>query len=196
TKNTIQEIIEREVGKIVPLESGIMGCGRTDAGVHAQHFSAHMTTLDEIDTELIVFKLSKMLPPDIAVHSILKVEDNFHARFSAIRRSYVYHVRLKNDPMDNRFKWVYPYKDSFDLEKLNEAADLILDYEDFTTFSKVGGAPSSNICLLERSVWEYDPATVTYSYYVTANRFLRGMIRLIVGMCINYMEGKISLEHV
>lgn len=196
TPNTIQQILEKEIAKIVPMEGGIIGCGRTDAGVHAQNFSFHLNTESPIDISTTLFKLSKMLPPDLAVHEIMEVDLYFHARFTAVKRSYVYHIRLKNDPFDNRFKWVYPYRTSFNLEKLNEAASLILEYEDFTTFSKAGSDSPSKICQVSQSYWVYDEATFTYSYYVSSNRFLRGMIRLIVGMCINYMESKLELDQI
>lgn len=195
TTATVQQEVEAALIKLIRLEEGIMGCGRTDAGVHARGYVAHFDS-DEIDIKHVVYKLNIMLPSDIVILDIEEVKEDLHARFHATSRSYVYHFKRKKNPFDNRFKWRYSFGEQFDLKLLAAAAELIKKYDHFDTFCKLGSDNKSTKCIIEECYWKYDERNDTYSLYITANRFLRGMIRLIVGMCVNVMRGKLTLNEV
>lgn len=189
---TIQSVIEKALNTFLRQKIDITGCGRTDKGVHAKDYYAHfdIDSLDEIPT--LIFRLNKLLPQDIAIHEIMNVADDAHARFDAISRSYEYHLHIEKSPFDiHSFYYTY---DTPNIEILNEVAKIMLDHVDFTTFCKFHTDVKTMNCRITESRWEQNDNH--YIYRVTADRFLRGMIRLIVGACLQVSRGKLTIEDV
>lgn len=190
---SIQEHIEKALSMLLRVPTKIVGCGRTDAGVHALQYFAHFDG-DVIDEQHLLFKLNSVIGKDIVFYAIHEAGDDAHARFDASSRSYEYIVRLQRDPFRQEAAYFCPFGQHLDHEKLQAAAKLLLDYSDFTTFCKTNTDVHTKLCDLRQSEWTFDPIQQELKYEVTANRFLRGMIRLIVGMCLNVAKGKVELE--
>mgnify|MGYP002400442411 FL=1 len=189
---TIQSVIENALFTFLRQKVDITGCGRTDKGVHARDYIAHfdIAPLDEIPT--LIFRLNKLLPIDIAVHDIIQVTEDAHARFDATSRSYEYHLHTEKSPFDiHSFYYTY---DTPNIEILNEVAELMLDHVDFTTFCKFHTDVKTMNCHITESRWE--KIGNQYIYRIKADRFLRGMIRLIVGVCLQVSRGKLTIEEV
>lgn len=189
---TIQSVIENALFTFLRQKVEITGCGRTDKGVHARDYFAHfdLAPLDEIPT--LIFRLNKLLPDDIAVHDIIQVTEDAHARFDATLRSYEYHLHTEKSPFDiHSFYYTY---DTPNIEILNEVAELMLDHVDFTTFCKFHTDVKTMNCHITESRWE--KIGNQYIYRIKADRFLRGMIRLIVGVCLQVSRGKLTIEEV
>ncbi len=188
----IQPTIEAALTQFLRSSISIVGCGRTDTGVHAMDYYAHFDHEDIGDITQLVYRLNKILPADIAIHSVHKVHENAHTRFDAISRSYVYHLHTVKTPFrPNSFYYRYSHPD---LDILNEAAALIMEFTDFSTFCKLHTDVNTMNCKITESKWIKNGDA--YEYHVTSDRFLRGMIRLIVGMCLNVARGKLSLAEV
>lgn len=189
---TIQSTIEIALGKLLGAKTDITGCGRTDTGVHARDYMAHFDTDQTIEAETVIYRLNKMLPQDISIHEVKRVADSAHARFDALSRSYEYHLHTAKSPFAvHSFYYTY---DKPDIEVLNEAAAIIMEYRDFSTFCKLHTDAKTMICHVTESYWIKNDDQ--YIYRISADRFLRGMIRLIVGMCLNVARGKIRIEDV
>ena len=189
---TIQRTIEHVLTTLIRKEVAIVGCGRTDTGVHAKNYVAHVDIPNGIDIKNLVYRANKLLPGDIAIHEIIPVTGQAHARFDAISRSYEYHLHTAKSPFEP-FSYYY-YYDEPDLEKLNAAASLLPKYTDFTTFCKLHSDVHTMNCKLTESIWIKNGDT--YIYKVTSDRFLRGMIRLVAGMCLQVSRGKLTLDDV
>jgi tRNA pseudouridine38-40 synthase len=194
--NTIQGEIEHWMSKLLRQEIGIIGCGRTDTGVHARGFYFHFDVPVAIDENFVHEKLNLILPKSIAVHRVLLVDDTAHARFGAYERSYVYRLRLEPNPFDRKFAWQHRKRAPFDLVALNSVASLLLNYDEFYPFCKEKSDVKTYICKLSKAEWSYNESKQVYEFLITSNRFLRGMIRLIVGTCLYVEQGKISLDDV
>lgn len=190
---SIQAEIEALLSKLYQEDIQIMGCGRTDAGVHASKYFFHADLTDQIAKDKLLYKLNRMSDDHLAFYAILKVKKDAHTRFDAHHRSYVYHLTTNKNP----FNISYYLEDSrkFDLEKLNQAALILLDYKAFYPFCKSHADVKTYNCNITRSEWIHTEEN-TFEYHVSANRFLRGMVRLVVGMCLNYMNDLISLEEI
>jgi tRNA pseudouridine38-40 synthase len=190
--NTIQEEIEGALRKLLRQEKVItVGCGRTDAGVHARDFYLHFNAENPIlNKEEIMFKLNLMLPKDIGLFGMWQVDYLAHARFNANERSYEYHIHQKRDPFIERFSTFYPWP--LDLAKMNEAAALLLNYHDFAAFCKSGGGQKTTLCDLRRAHWVQDDYKLVF--HITADRFLRNMVRAVVGTLLEVGRGKLTLE--
>jgi tRNA pseudouridine38-40 synthase len=189
---TVQETLEQALFTYLREEVQLTGCGRTDTGVHAKDYYAHfdINVLDDIST--IKYRVNKILPHDIAIHDIIPVENHAHARFDAMSRSYQYHLHTSKSPFaDRSFYYIY---ETPKLEVLNQAAGILVKYRDFTTFCKVNSDVHTMDCVITESFWEQHGDQFIYT--ITANRFLRGMIRLIVGMCLEVARGKVTLLEV
>lgn len=169
----------------------VMGAGRTDAGVHASQMFAHFIVEDEIDVESIIFKLNCYLPKDIAIHDIFKVGDKAHARFNAKSRTYKYRIANKK----NVFNSDFAYHVYFDLEmdKMNEACKILLEYNDFQCFSKSNTDVKTYNCDIKEAFWKME--NDEFIFTITADRFLRNMVRAIVGTMIEIGLGKMAVEH-
>ncbi len=190
---SVQEAIEGALSILFNQSIHVIGCGRTDAGVHAEDYYAHF----DVDKTLehLAYKLNRMLSQDIYIKSAEMV-DELHARFDATSRSYVYRIKGDKDPFRNEWVTVLAKFDDLDTHKMQQAAQLLLDYEDFHPFCKTGGDNKTTICHLTRAEWEFLAEKREMIFYITADRFLRGMVRLIVGMCLNVGLGKISIDQV
>lgn len=200
---SVQETIEAGLSKILRVPINITGCGRTDSGVHAKdyvaHFDAPVECLERFDTPYasdLLKRLNKYLPEDIAISSISEVGADAHARFDASHRAYEYHIVFFKTPFATDTAYHFPFMKRVDFEKLQAAAQLLLNYGTFFPFCKTNTQVKTMECQLFRSEWVIDHAAGKMVFHIAANRFLRGMVRLIVGMCLNVATGKIDLEQV
>ena len=186
---SVQEEIEDTLTKIYSnTPQSILGCGRTDAGVHAKHFIFHSDLEGIEDIEQFVFKLNRMLPESIVVHSMYEVEPTKHARFDATRRSYRYFMHLKKDAFHNGLSWYYPK--ALDIDKMNEAANYLIGQKDFTSLSKLHTDVKTNICDVQSAHWFIEENQLIFE--ISADRFLRNMVRATVGTLIEVGLGRIE----
>lgn len=192
---SVQQAIEEAMATILGSAIEVVGCGRTDAGVHASQYFMHFDVEGDFPKEFLR-RLNKLLPADIAIRSIFEVAPDAHARFGAVRRSYEYHVVLDKNPFGTDTTWHFPFFDKLDLQKTQAAAALLLNYKEFQPFCKSNTDVHTMECTLFRSEWVFDEAARRLVFHISANRFLRGMVRLIVGMCLNVGLGKVELEEV
>jgi len=190
---SVQECIESNLSKISGQKISIVGCGRTDAKVHASSYYFHCDILDRTAELDLIYKLNRMCPASIAFKEFQVVNDDFHARFDAKLRSYTYYVSAIKDPFHKSYHW--GANEKIDIDKLNEAASVLLDYEEFFPFCKTNSDVHHYRCQLSRSEWIQSNEN-KFEFHISANRFLRGMVRLIVGMLIRVGEGRIPLEDV
>ena len=168
------------------------GCGRTDTGVHALQFFAHFDLKIAItDLEKFIYKLNSLLPVDIAIYNIYSVAPAAHARFDATSRSYRYFISSRKDPFLNETSWFW--RSTPDIEKMNNVAALLLNHNDFTCFSKAHGQQATNLCTITNAQWIVNNARLL-EFTVTANRFLRGMVRAMVGTMMQVGQQKLSLK--
>ncbi|MBQ9418079.1 MAG: tRNA pseudouridine(38-40) synthase TruA [Bacteroidales bacterium] len=187
---TVQQALEDALSMLLRQEVSVVGCGRTDTGVHASDFYAHFDCLGEVDTEAVAFKLNSVLPAGIAVFGIVAVHSNAHARFDAIARTYQYHVSRSRLPFrQGQYCRLYYTPD---IAAMNEAAKLLTTYEDFTSFAKLHTQVKTNICHLSQAEWtEEDDGWV---FTIRSNRFLRNMVRSVVGTLLEVGRGRLTLE--
>ena len=189
---TVQQVLEEAMRTILRQPVDVVGCGRTDTGVHARHYVAHADVVDTEPSDKLVYQLNAVLPSDVAVHLIEAADPEFHARFDAKERQYKYYLHFQKDPFLNGLSWYLHQHGLIDWSKTNEAASLLLQYNQFKPFCKTGSDADHYTCQLMESVWDVHEHQAVYT--VRANRFLRGMVRLIVGACINAGLGKITLD--
>ena len=192
SNNTVQYHIDNTLTMLLREPIFSMGCGRTDTGVHASGYYLHFDVQSVFEVKNIIYKLNQILPPQIVVHDIFPVREDLHSRFNAISRSYVYRIKTYKDPFDHLH---YYYKSGeLDLDKLNEVAELIKDKTDFFSYCKSMDPGKTTNCIITHSQWK--KVNNTYEFHISANRFLRGMIRLLVGMMLNYNKGKITIDNI
>ncbi|MBN1159327.1 MAG: tRNA pseudouridine(38-40) synthase TruA [Bacteroidales bacterium] len=189
---TIQEVVEDSLYKISGERLRVVGSGRTDAGVHALSFIAHVDTEKELFREEtdFLYKMNCVLPPDIALNDIRTVKPEAHARYSAISRTYEYVIRKHKDPFQNDLSWFHAQP--LDVQAMNDAARKLILYNDFTSFSKLHGNAKTNICRIEKACWKESGRNLVF--IIEADRFLRNMVRAIVGTLIGVGNGKITRE--
>ncbi len=192
---SVQQVIEEAISTILSTSVEVTGCGRTDTGVHASQYFLHFDFEGKFPKEFLR-RLNKLLPADIAIRSIYEVAADAHARFDAARRSYEYHIGLDKNPFLTDTAWHFPFFEKLDLEKTQAAAALLLNYREFQPFCKSNTDVHTMECTLFRSEWVFDAASSRLVFHISANRFLRGMVRLIVGMCLNVGLGKVELDEV
>ncbi len=193
--HTVQEAIEESLSTILQKNTPVVGCGRTDAGVHARQFYFHFDVDITIDPLMIMYKLNRMLDPDIGILRLFPVEDNQHARFDASLRRYEYKLIFKKDPFLHREAFLYNQKVDPNFDLMNVAAAYLPELQDYFTFSKTKTDVTNYQCMMTESFWRKQENDI-WIYTVAANRFLRGMVRLIVGMCLNVATGRTSLDEV
>ncbi len=191
---SIQQAVEYAFSTIIGVEE-VVGCGRTDTGVHASQYFIHFDHDGNFPKNFLV-RLNKMLDNSIVIRRIIKVHDQAHARFDAIERSYTYLVIGKKDPFRYDTAWHFPFFNKLDFDLLQQAAILLLDYEEFAPFCKSNSDARTVVCKLSRCEWQIDLPNSALQFHISANRFLRGMVRLVVGMCLNVALGKLSLSEV
>ena len=192
--STVQGEIEQALNTILREPISIIGCGRTDKGVHATKYFAHFDCVKIEDEGNFLYKLNGVLPNDIACKSIIEVDENSHARFDASIRAYTYSLHFKKDPFNRRFSTFYPQGYKLDEALLHQCAEDLLHRTDFSSFCKAHTDNVTNLCTIHESKWHMDAPNGVLRYKISANRFLRGMVRLIVGSALNVALGKISYE--
>ncbi len=188
---SVQEVLNDCISKVVREKVNVVGCGRTDTGVHASYFVAHFDCEnDSIDSAQFCYKLNRFIPKDIAIYSLIKVESETHSRFSAVSRTYEYHVVEKKNPFLQEFAYQAPVALDFDL--MNSAARVLFDYSDFTSFSKLHTDVKTNNCKVVYAKWEF--VNGKWVFTIKADRFLRNMVRAIVGTLLEVGRGKMSID--
>jgi len=190
--NTVQDEIEAALSLRYAREIRINGCCRTDSGVHANDFVFHFDYEEDIRDDFI-YNLNKMLPSDIAFRSIDRVSDNFHSRFDAISRSYVYRIHSVKNPFLKGLSYYFPALTKADRNVLIQSCELIKCFKEFYPFCKSNTDVKTMVCDVSRIEWTFDECTGNFTFSIVSDRFLRGMVRLIVGACINAALGKLSL---
>ena len=192
---TVQSVLEDALSLLYAgTKTPVVGCGRTDAGVHADGYILHFDVPElRYDIDQLTYKWDKMMPSDISVKSIRIVADDAHARFDAIARSYTYYLHTTKTPFKGKYSTFYPSARDIDIDLLNKVARMIQSHQDFATFCKTHTDVKTTLCDVSESYWTaVDHENITYR--ITANRFLRGMVRLIVGTSINVALGKLDFE--
>jgi tRNA pseudouridine38-40 synthase len=189
--NSVQSVLCDALSVILKEKIDITGAGRTDAGVHAREFYAHFDAnyLNEKQRKELVFHLNGYLPYDISVQEIIPVIPGSHARFNAVSRTYQYIIALTKDPFF--YGLAFHYSVPLDVQKMNEGAAIIKSCKDFTSFAKLPAETKTNICQITDIFWENKGSLLLFN--ITANRFLRNMVRAIVGTLIDLGRGKNDL---
>jgi tRNA pseudouridine38-40 synthase len=188
--SSVQEEITKALATILQEKILLVGAGRTDAGVHASQMFAHVDTVKKLSNNY-VHKLNAILPNDIVIKSIKEVSDDTHARFDAVSRTYEYRILLGRDPFLLETTWQLHQK-NLQIEKMNEAANLLFKYEDFESFSKVKTDVNTFNCTIMKAVWTLEDKHLIF--HIKANRFLRNMVRAIVGTLLEVGLGKKTVE--
>ena len=191
TAPSVQSELERAIRSILHRNRiALVGCGRTDTGVHATRYYAHFDEDRDLD-QRFVYGLNSVLPHDIAVYRIIPVDEKAHARFSATERGYVYRIHKEKDPfLIGRSHQLRPL---LDIDRMNEACRALLTTSDFASFSRTGSDNRTTICDVREAVWQLQPNG--YRFSIKADRFLRNMVRAIVGTCIKIGKGHKPVEH-
>lgn len=188
---SVQQCIEDALFTFLREKVAVTGAGRTDAGVHASQMVAHFDLEEERDCDWLKSKLNGILPSDIAIQRIVKVRADAHARFDAVKRTYKYYVCLEKSAFGRGYSWYLPNRPDFEL--MNKAADILLDTVDFTSFSKLHTQTKTNNCRIDRAFWsELDDGR--WVFEISADRFLRNMVRAIVGTLMKVGRHQMSLE--
>lgn len=198
---SVQEVLQKALSTLLRQPTEVTGAGRTDAGVHASMMVAHFDwpaahegeggEETPLDCTQLTYKLNRLLPPDVAVQAVRPVGPEMHARFSATRRTYHYYIHTRKDPFLRGYSWQVNVPLDFAL--MNEAAQVLLEYSDFTSFSKTDTDVKTNICQLTEARWEQlKPGE--WRFTVSANRFLRNMVRAIVGTLVEVGRHRMTIS--
>ncbi|WP_298782408.1 tRNA pseudouridine(38-40) synthase TruA [uncultured Polaribacter sp.] len=187
---SVQEKLNNAISTILQQDIQVVGAGRTDTGVHASQMFAHFDSDKKLEKQ-IIFKLNSILPNDIFIQDFYRVDDEKHVRFDALSRSYEYKIWLGRNPFLLDFSWQI-HSQKPDVLLMNKAAKLLLEYTDFQCFSKVKTDVYTYNCDVTEAFWKANNNELTF--YITANRFLRNMVRAIVGTLLDVGLGKISVE--
>ena len=188
---TVQSELERCLSLLLRETVSVTGAGRTDAGVHARMMAAHFDTDAAFLPDTLAMKLNGLLPCDISIDRIEPVAPDMHARFSARARTYHYYIHTRKIPFARRYSQEMHYRLDFAL--MNEAGRILLDYEDFGAFCKAGSDVKTTLCHVTHAQWHQLSPSEWY-FEITANRFLRNMVRAVVGTLIEVGRGRMSLD--
>lgn len=186
---SVQEVLNKALSTLLREPIEVTGAGRTDAGVNASLMVAHFDTTKEVDEQL-VYRLNKFVPADIAIHQIIPVKDDAHARFSATSRTYIYYILTEKSPFE---PYAYRFPLPLDFDKMNEAAQTLFEYIDFTSFSKLHTDVKTNNCHITYARWE-QVSPIKWQFTITADRFLRNMVRAIVGTLLDVGRGVLTIQ--
>lgn len=189
---TVQQALQERLSTLLRRNIDVIGAGRTDTGVHAYLMVAHFDYDGNIDCEQLVYKLNRMMPRDIAINKLKEVSSDLHARFSALSRTYHYYIHTKREPFKRNYSLEMPYQLNF--EAMNEAANHLLGVKDFGAFCKTGSDVKTTLCNLTYAKWEKMDEAGCWCFVVTANRFLRNMVRAIVGTLIEVGRGRLAID--
>lgn len=187
---SVQETLNKAISTLLRQEIDITGAGRTDTGVHAKQMYGHFNFENEFTIESLIHKLNSFLPKDIVVYRIIPVDEDAHARFDATSRTYEYHITTYKDAFDFDGSW--HNAKPLDVAKMNEAAKILFDYTDFKCFSKTNTDVKTYNCDVQEAFWQQNGTKLVFT--VTADRFLRNMVRAIVGTLVNVGLGKVTLD--
>jgi tRNA pseudouridine38-40 synthase len=190
---TVQQRLQECLSILLHRPVFVTGAGRTDAGVHARLMVAHFDFDDVPDLAMLAYKLNQILPGDIAVHKIVEVQPDANARFSAVSRTYKYYVTTAKSPFNRQYAWRIYYPLDYDL--MNMAAEILFEYNDFTSFARLHSDVKTNICHIKQAHWEQSKTDSSlWEFTIQADRFLRNMVRAIVGTLVEVGRGKMTLE--
>ncbi len=187
----VQEVLNKALETFFRKPIETLGCGRTDTGVHATQFYLHFDLENEIlesDYPNNIKSLNGLLAYDIAIKNIFKVKTDAHARFDAISRSYQYHIHFNKNPFKTETSWLV--RDQLDVTAMNQAAAILMQYDDFGAFCKANSDNFTNICKITKAEWEITEEGLIF--HINANRFLRNMVRAIVGTLVDVGKGKLK----
>ena len=187
---SVQEVLNKALSTLLREPIEVTGAGRTDAGVNASLMVAHFDCQQATDNGQLTYRLNKLLPPDIVIHKIQQVKDDAHARFSATSRTYHYYIITEKSPFE---PYAYRFPQPLDFDKMNEAAKTLFDYIDFTSFSKLHTDVKTNNCHIITARWE-QLSPIKWQFTITADRFLRNMVRAIVGTLLDVGRGVLTIE--
>jgi len=187
---SVQETLNKALSVLFKKEIDVVGAGRTDAGVHAKQMFAHFDLEESIDIPFYVHKLNSFLPKDIAILNIHSVHDDAHARFDAAKRTYEYHIHTQKNAFDCDDSWFYQNKLNVDL--MNQACKILFDHIDFECFSKTHTDVNTFNCKIYEAFWQQNNDKLVFT--ISADRFLRNMVRAIVGTMVNIGLEKVSLD--
>lgn len=187
--HAVQAELDQALSVLLKEQINTTGCGRTDTGVHAKVFYVHFDTVASLEKkEDFIHHLNCMLPHDIAIHDLIQVADDAHARFDAVSRTYEYFLYHEKDPFLKESAYFFPYQS--DLEKMNHACSILKEYDDFSCFSKTRTQVKTNICKIKDANWRKENSQTIFR--ISADRFLRNMVRAIVGTMLEIGEHKIT----
>lgn len=188
---SVQEELNKALSVLTRETVNVVGAGRTDTGVHASFFVAHVDLNAKLaDPTQLAFKMNAFLPDDIRIDSMFQVDEDFHARFSAVSRTYRYYIARRKELFQHEFSHYVPY--DLDLDKMNEAAKNLFDYTDFTSFSKLHTDVKTNNCVIMDAFWSLTNNGLLV-FEVKADRFLRNMVRAMVGTLLEVGKGRMSI---
>ena len=187
---SVQEKLEWALSTLLREQISVTGAGRTDAGVHARMMVAHFDA-SQLDCVQLAYKLNRLLPQDIAVQKVEAVSDEMHARFSAKWRTYHYYIHTCKDPFLRTYSCEIHYP--LDFAAMNEAGQRLMGYDDFGAFCKSGADVKTTLCQVTKATWVQTSPTTWY-FEITANRFLRNMVRAVVGTMIDVGRGRLTIE--
>jgi len=187
---SVQEVIEKALSILLKKTIAIVGAGRTDTGVHAKQMFAHFDYENNFNTSDLVFKLNSFLPKEIAIHQIFKVKPDAHARFDALSRTYLYRITLKKNAFT--FNNTYYVKQKLNIENMQKASKILFEYKDFQCFSKSNTDVKTYNCTIIKARWELTNNELQFT--IQADRFLRNMVRAVVGTMVNIGLDKIGVE--
>lgn len=190
---TVQQALEKGLSTLLREDIEVVGAGRTDTGVNASYYVAHFDSEGVKDCAQLVYKLNLILPQDIAVMAVREVQPQAHARFDAVEREYTYYISQRKNPFRRYSAWQYYV--ALNMERMNDAAATLLDYDDFTSFAKLNSNNKTNICHVIKAEWrraEWDNDLLIFT--IRADRFLRNMIRAIVGTLVDVGRGRYTVE--
>ena len=188
--SSIQETLNKAVSVVLNSEINLMGAGRTDTGVHAKEMFAHFDFETPFAIVSLVHKLNSYLPKDIVINDLIPVHNEAHARFDATKRTYEYHINTFKDVFLQDRSWYFHQK--LDIAVMNEAAKILFNHTDFQCFSKVNTDVNTFDCTIFRAYWQQENNNLVFT--ISANRFLRNMVRAIVGTLVNVGLHKITLD--
>lgn len=188
---SVQGELQRGLSLLLRQEIVVTGAGRTDAGVHAKMMVAHFDIESEIGCKQLAYKLNKLLPQDIAILHIEPVSDDMHARFSATLRTYYYYIHTEKSPFERHYSCELHYP--LDFKKMNEAARILMEYEDFGAFCKSHADVKTTLCHVTCAEW-HQTSPSTWYFEISANRFLRNMVRAVVGTLIEVGRGRMTID--
>ena len=193
---SVQEVLTKNISKLLGNETVLIGCGRTDTGVHASQFYVHFDADPSRLQDNFIFRLNRMLPHDIAVLRLIdNVPEKAHSRFDAVYRAYDYHIHFNKNPFLYKQSLYYTYGIQLNREAMEQAVALLPQYKDFVMFCKTGGNQKTTLCELYKTELDWQDQTQQLRFHIAANRFLRGMVRRIVGCLLMIGKEKMSLEH-